>query len=75
MTSAGKKPNPNALRQRRYRERHIRIDYTPDPDAMDIILQHFGAGGLSLSGTIDELIRAGDEAVSGDAAKVSSETR
>ena len=67
-------PNPlpdirNRDRVRRFRESHKRIDYVPSSDVASIIEYHL-AGGLdhTKAGVIDMLIRAGHDAMSGNAA-------
>lgn len=57
---------PASIRQKRYRAKHKRIDYAPDPAALAIILAHYARKELCLAGVIDELILAGDKAVSGN---------
>lgn len=57
---------PNAIRQQRYRAKHRRIDYVPDPDVLAIIQKHAKLMPWNLAGVIDELIVAGDKAVTGN---------
>ena len=57
---------PNAIRQQRYRAKHRRIDYVPDPDVLAIIQKHTKLMPWNLAGVIDALIMAGDKAISGN---------
>lgn len=57
---------PAAIRQKRYRAKNRRIDYAPSTAALEIILRHYARKELCLAGVIDELILAGDKAVSGN---------
>lgn len=54
-------------RLKRYRDRHIRIDYYPAHDVVKILKHHQSlASEPCLAGVIDGLIRAGHRAVSGN---------
>lgn len=66
---------PNTIRQRRYREKHRRIDYVPDVDVLAIILKHRKSMPWNLAGVLDALITAGDKAITGDGKEVTDETR
>lgn len=58
----------NRARVRRYRSEHKRIDFVPSPDVLEIIEHHFRAGMDSCwVGVINNLVRAGHEAISGNA--------
>lgn len=60
-----------ALRVRRYRQQHPRIDYFPSPDVMDIIQHHLAASGdPCLAGVLDGPIRLGHKVVSGNGGKL-----
>ena len=57
----------NLRRVRRYRAVHRRIDYVPSPDVLPIIEHHLKIGTDScLAGVIDYLIRAGQQAITGN---------
>ena len=58
----------NQTRVKRYRTNHRRIDYVPGPDALAIIEKHLldNPNGYSLAGVIDDLVMAGDRAISGN---------
>jgi hypothetical protein len=59
----------NRARVRRYRAKHQRIDFVPSPDVLQIIEHHFKAGMDScLVGVIDNLVRAGHQAITGNGA-------
>lgn len=58
--------NPNTIRQQRYRARHRRIDYVPDVEVLAIIKRHSQLMPWNTAGVIDELIRAGDKAITGN---------
>ena len=53
----------------RYRQRNRRIDYVPAPRILALI-EDYKAQGLNncLSGVIDDLVRAGHKAISGNGA-------
>lgn len=54
-------------RLKRYRERHVRIDFYPSPDVLKILKHHQSLSGEPcLAGVLDGLIRAGHWAVSGN---------
>lgn len=56
------------VRMQRYRASHRRIDYVPSPAALAAIERHLGAGlDCWLAGVIDQLITAGDKAITGNA--------
>lgn len=57
---------PNTIRQQRYRAKHRRIDYVPDAEVLAIIQKHAKLMPWNLAGVIDELILAGDKAVTGN---------
>lgn len=54
-------------RLQRYRQRNRRFEFFPAPDVLDIIL-HWQANGHDkcIAGILDDLIRAGHRAVSGN---------
>jgi hypothetical protein len=54
----------------RYRSKHRRIDYVPSPEVVAII-EAWRARGLNncLCGAIDDLVLAGDRAMSGNLPK------
>lgn len=55
------------VRVQRYRATHRRIDYAPAPDALAAIERHLAAGlNNCIAGVIDNLIEAGDKAVTGN---------
>jgi hypothetical protein len=57
----------NKARVRRYRTIHRRIDYIPTPDVLQIIEHHLKMGtDPCLAGVIDYLIRAGQQAITGN---------
>lgn len=57
----------NQARVRRYRAYHRRIDYNPTPDVLLIIEHHLKMGTDNcLAGVIDYLIRAGQQAITGN---------
>lgn len=54
-------------RVRDYRDHHKRIDYYPSPDVSEIIKYHQeNSGEPCAAGVIDDLIRAGHRAVTGN---------
>ena len=58
----------NRARQRRYRIQHKRIDFFPSPDVLQIIEHHVAAKlDTCKAGVIDELVRAGHKAITGNA--------
>ncbi len=64
-----KEQEANRVRVRRYRSKNQRIDFVPSPDVLKIIEHHFGAGMDSCwAGVIDNLIRAGHQAITGNGA-------
>ena len=57
----------NRTRLQRYRALHRRIDYVPSPDVLQIIDHHLRVGtDICLAGVIDYLIRAGQQAITGN---------
>ncbi len=68
-TSSKRMPSSATLRIRRYRNNHRRIDYFPAPDVLTIIAHHQTYGDPCIAGVIDDLIRAGHKAVSGNGVK------
>ena len=57
----------NRTRVHRYRAIHRRIDYIPSPDVLQIIEHHLKIGtDPCLAGVIDYLIRAGQQAITGN---------
>ena len=57
-------------RVQRYRKRNKRIDYFPSEDVAKIIEHHRDSGTEKIiAGVIDQLIRAGHKAISGNAGK------
>lgn len=59
-----------AIRLQRYRQKHIRFDYYPSPDVVDIISFHQANGKEPcVAGILDGLIRAGHRSVSGNGGK------
>ena len=57
----------NRARVRRYRAVHRRFDYVPSPDVLQIIEHHLSIGtDVCLAGVIDYLIRAGQNAITGN---------
>ena len=62
-----RKNTNSTLGVRRYRAIHRRIDYVPSIEALAVIERHLAAGlSNCLAGVIDDLIAAGDEAISGN---------
>ena len=58
----------NRARVARYRAKHRRIEFFPSADVLKIIEKHLAAGlNNCLAGVIDELIREGHKAMSGNA--------
>lgn len=56
------------VRVARYRANHRRIDYIPSPSALAVIERHLSSGlDNCLAGVIDQLIEAGNKAISGNA--------
>ena len=58
----------NQARVKRYRANHRRIDYVPSPDAVVVIEKHLrtNPNNYCLAGVIDNLVMAGDSAISGN---------
>ena len=57
----------NKARVRRYRASHRRLDYTPSPDVQAIIEHHIAIRtDPCIAGVIDQLIRAGHRAITGN---------
>lgn len=57
----------NRARVRCYRTTHRRIDYIPSPDVLHVIEHHLKMGtDPCLAGVIDYLIRAGQQAITGN---------
>ena len=57
----------NKTRVRRYRAIHRRLDYVPNPDVLQIIEHHLKIGtDVCLAGVVDYLIRAGQQAITGN---------
>lgn len=55
------------LRVQKYRATHRRIDYAPSQTALAAIERHLAAGmDNCIAGVIDQLIEAGDKAISGN---------
>ena len=69
-TTANPKPTPstgNSARVLRYRARHRRIDYVPSPEVLAIIEGWLNAKlNNCRAGVIDDLVRAGHKAISGN---------
>ena len=63
----------NTARVRRYRARHRRIDYVPSP-AVLVIIDAWLKAKLNncKAGVIDDLVRAGHKAISGNAQEAHS---
>lgn len=60
----------NRARVRRYRRFHRRIDYVPSPDVLSIIEHYLKLGtDPCLAGVIDDLIRSGQQAITGNGGK------
>ena len=59
------------VRMQKYRATHRRIDYAPAQPALAAIERHLAAGlDNCIAGVIDELIKAGDKAITGNARDV-----
>jgi len=57
---------PNTIRQQRYRASHLRIDYVPGDDVLEIIEKHRKLMPYNMAGVIDALIIEGDKAITGN---------
>jgi len=69
VAALDKAQESNRARVRRYRAKHQRIDFVPSADVLQIIEHHLAAElDNCKAGVIDELVRAGHQAITGNAA-------